>query len=180
MLELSGELGYRAVTVELLLARSGATEKQFEANFTDLGACFAAAYEAEAEELCTAMLTATGEGRDWRAATEAALITVLRFASARPQIARALVREVHVAGGSALAKHEELLERLAAAMGEECGPPASDLAVPRAPSFVVGAVEGVISGHLDRGEERQLLEAAPELTDLIATFFSGDEPDANR
>lgn len=177
MLELSGEFGYRAVTLDLLLVRSGATDEQFQADFTDLGACFAAAYEAEAENLCTAMLTAAGEGRDWRAATEAGLNAVLRFAAARPRIARALVREVHIAGGPALANHEELLERLAAAMGEECGAPASDLAVTRAPSFVVGAVEGVISGHLDRGEEQQLLEAGPELMDLIATFFSGREPD---
>ncbi|HSS43377.1 MAG TPA: hypothetical protein VLK37_12605 [Solirubrobacterales bacterium] len=178
MLELSGEVGYRAVTLDALLDRSGATNEQFEARFADLEACFAAAYEAEAEELCTAMLTAAGEGGDWRAATEAALTTVLRFAGARPRTARALIREVHIVGGPALAKHEELLERLAAAMGEECRSPASDSAVTRAPSFIVGAVEGVISGHLDRGEERQLLEAAPELMDLIATFFVGGDREA--
>lgn len=180
MLELSGGLGYRAVTLELLLARSGGTAEQFQADFADLGACFAAAYEAEAEDLCAAMLTAAGEAGDWRPATEAALTTVLRFATARPQIARALVREVHIAGGTALAKHEELLERLAGAMGEECKATQSDLAVPRAPSFVVGAVEGVIAGHLDRGEERQLLAAAPELMDLITTFFVGRESQGDK
>lgn len=173
VLELSGEFGYRAVTLELLLSRSGATAEQFRADFADLEACFTAAYETEAEDLCASMLAAAGEADSWRAATEAALTTVLRFAAARPDIARALLREVHIAGGAALAKHEELLQRLAAAMAEECRAPQGDLAVPRAPSFVVGAVEGVIAGHLDRGEEQQLLAAAPELMDLIATFFVG-------
>jgi hypothetical protein len=178
MLELCGEVGYRAVTPEMLLVRSGATPDQLRTHCGDLATCFAAAYEAEAEDLCGAMLSAAGEAGDWRAATEAALTIVLRFAGARPQIARALVREVHIAGGPALVKHEELLERLAAAMGEECKAPVSDLDVPRAPTFVVGAVEGVIAGHLDRGEERQLLEAGPELMDLIATFFDGANPGA--
>jgi hypothetical protein len=175
VLELSGELGYRAVTLELLLSRNGATAEQFQADFAGLEACFMSAYEAEAEDLCTAMLAAAGEADSWRAGTEAALTTVLRSAAARPQIARALVREVHIAGGPALTKHEEVLERLAAAMAEECKAPQGELAVPRAPSFVVGAVEGVIAGHLERGEERQLLEAGPELMDLIVTFFSGGE-----
>ncbi len=178
VLKLSGELGYRAVTLELLLSRSGATAQQFQADFADLEACFTAAYETEAEELCASMLAAAGEADSWRAATDAALTTVLRFAAARPEIARALVREVHIAGGAALAKHEELLERLAVAMGEGCKAPLGDLAVPRAPSFIVGAVEGVIAGHLDRGEEDRLLAAAPELMDLIATFFVGGGSDA--
>lgn len=171
MLELSGELGFRAVTLELLLVRSDATADQFGAEFSDLEACFVAAYEAEAEELCTAMLAAAAKGADWRGATEAALAVVLEFAARHPQIAKALVREVHIVGGAALVKHEELLERLATAMGEECKAPDSDRSVPRAPSFIVGAVEGVIAGHLERDEEGQLIAAAPELMELISAFF---------
>lgn len=175
MLELSGEVGYHSVTQDLLLSRSGATAEEFSANFTDLEACFAAAYEAEAEELCDAMLAAAAEADDWRAATEAGLTTVLRFAADRPQIAKALVREVHIAGGTTVAKHEELLERLAKAMGEGCKDPHAEMSVPRAPNFIVGAIEGVISGHLDRGEAQGLLATAPELMDLIAIFLIGDE-----
>jgi AcrR family transcriptional regulator len=175
MLELSGEVGYRSVTLELLLSRSGAASEEFSASFTDLEACFAAAYEAEAESVCAAMLAAAGTGRDWRAATEAALNIVLELAAERPTIARALVREVHIAGGVVVARHEELLARLARAMGEDCRHSTSEMSVPRAPSFIVGAVEGVISGHLDRGEAEELLTAAPELMDLIAIFFVGRE-----
>jgi AcrR family transcriptional regulator len=174
MLELSGEVGYRSVTLELLLSRSGVADEDFSAHFADLEACFAAAYEAEAERLCAAMLAAAREAADWRGATEAGLAVVLEFAAARPLVAKALVREVHIAGGVTVAKHEELLERLARAMGEECKDRSAGTSVPRAPSFIVGAVEGVIAGSLDRGESQQLLAAAPELMDLIATFLKTD------
>jgi AcrR family transcriptional regulator len=175
MLELSGEVGFRAVTLELLLRRSEAADEEFSASFGDLDTCFAAAYAAEAEDLYAAVLAAAGEAADWRSGVEAGLTLVLGFAAERPTLARALVREVHIAGGAALAKHEEILERLARAMGEDCKNTPAGVTVPRAPSFIVGAVEGVISGHLDRGEAEQLLAAAPELMDLISTFFVGRE-----
>ena len=178
MLELSGELGYRAVTLELLLSHCGAGVEDFEASFADLESCFIAGYTAEADSLCRAMLTEAKRAGEWRKGTEAALNVALELASARPLIAKALVREVHVVGGEALRKHEEVLGRLAVAMGEECEAPADDLVVPRAPSFIVGAVEGVIAGSLDRGESAHLLSAAPELMNLIATFFIGRESES--
>jgi AcrR family transcriptional regulator len=176
MLVLSGELGYRAVTLDLLLERSGASPEQFKTHFDDLEACFLAAYEAEADDLCSAMLAAAGGERDWHSATTAALGAVLQFAAIRPQIARSLVREVHIVGGAAVVKHEEVLERLAGAMEEDCQAPFDQGVVRRAPTFVVGAIETVIAGHLDRGEQAKLLDAAPELVDLIATFFIDRRP----
>jgi AcrR family transcriptional regulator len=173
MLELSGELGYRAVTLELLLSRSDTRAEQFYACFHSLDDCFAAAFEAEAAALYDAMLTAAKAAGEWRPATEAALTVVLRFVVEHPQIARSLVREVHVVGGAALVKHEQFLQRLSLALGEECEALEGDLVVPRAPSFVVGAIEGVISGHLDRDEPERLLAATPELMTLISTFFLG-------
>lgn len=174
MLELSGQIGFRAIDLEALLVRAGAGAEQFDAWFADLEACFTSAYEVEADAVCEAMVAESKGALDWRDGTEAALGVVLRFTAARPDVARALVREVHVVGGEALAKHEEVLERLATAIGEQCQPPAADASLPWAPSFIVGAVEGVISGHLDRREEAELLDAAPELMDLIAAFFVGE------
>jgi AcrR family transcriptional regulator len=174
MLELSGEVGYRAVTLEQLLDRSGVDAGEFHRQFRDLADCFASAYEEQAEALCREMLGAARRAGEWRAGTQAALEVVLRFAGEQPAIGKALVREVHVAGGAALAKHEEVLERLAEAVGSGCEPPVSDLeTVPRAPSFIVGAVEGVIAGHLDRGEPDDLLAVGDELMYLIVASFLG-------
>jgi len=174
ILELSGEVGYRAVTLEQLLARSGVDDGEFHSRFRDLGECFAVAYEEQAEALCQEMLAAARRAGEWKAGTQAALEVVLGFVGAQPAIGKALVREVHVAGGAALAKHEEVLERLAHAVGSGCEPPVSDLeTVPRAPSFIVGAVEGVIAGHLDRGEPQDLLKVGDELMYLIVASFLG-------
>jgi AcrR family transcriptional regulator len=176
ILELSGERGYRAVDLELLLVRAAVTEAEFDRHFRDLADCFASAYRHRADSLRDEMLRAAAREREWRGATRAALDVVLGFVAERPAIGRALVREVHVAGGAALAKHEEVLERLAAALAS-CGElPADDLArVSRAPGFIVGAVEGVIAGHLDRGEPEDLLRVTPELMYLIAASLLGRE-----
>jgi AcrR family transcriptional regulator len=171
VLELSGEIGYRAVTVEQVLSHSGVSLEQFEAEFGDLESCFAAAYEAEADVLCEAMLEAAHRAGNWRAGTRAALETLLRFVSERPAVTRALIRDVHVVGGAALAKHEEVLERLTDAIGRDGGTPSEQRSW--ASSFIVGAVEGVVAARLAEGETEDLQALVPELMYLIVASFQG-------
>lgn len=173
VLELSGEIGYRAVTVDQVLLHSGVSLEQFEAEFGDLESCFVAAYEAEADVLCEAMLEAAGRADGWRAGTRAALETLLRFVAGRPAVAKALIRDVHVVGGSALLKHEEVLARLTEAVGRSAELPEEQLAWTS--SFIVGAVEGVLSARLTRAETDDLLSLLPELMYLIVASFEGRE-----
>jgi AcrR family transcriptional regulator len=173
MLELSGEVGYRAVTVEQVLSHSGVSFEQFEAEFGDLESCFVAAYEAEADVLCEAMLDAAGRADGWRAGMRAALETLLRFVAERPAVARALIRDVHVVGGDALAKHEEVLACLTAAIGRGGDLPEEQLAWTS--SFIVGAVEGVVASRLARAETADLQALVPELMYLIVASFEGRE-----
>jgi AcrR family transcriptional regulator len=173
MLQLSGEIGYRAVTLEQVLSHSGVSREQFEAEFGDLESCFVAAYEAEADVLCEAMLEAAGRTDGWRAGTRAALDTLLRFIAERPAVARALIRDVHVVGGDALLKHEEVLARLSTAVGRSAKLPEDQLAWTS--SFIVGAVEGVVTARLARGETEDLLSLLPELMYLIVASFEGRE-----
>lgn len=171
MLELSGEIGYRAVTVDQVLSHSGVSLGQFEAEFGDLESCFVAAYEAEADVLCEAMLDAARRTDDWRAGTRAALETLMRFVAERPAVTRALVRDVHVVGGKALAKHEEVLARLTDAIDRVGGLPAGPRA--GASTFIVGAVEGVLAARLAEGETEDLQALVPELMYLIVASFEG-------
>ena len=173
MLELSGEIGYRAVTVEQVLSHSGVSLEQFEAEFGDLESCFVAAYEAEADVLCQAMLDAAARAGDWRSGTRAALETLLLFVSERPGVARALVRDVHVVGGGALAKHEEVLARLTTAIASGTQLPEEQLGWTS--SFTVGAVEGVVTSRLARGDTDDLTALLPELMYLIVASFEGRE-----
>jgi AcrR family transcriptional regulator len=173
MLELSGEIGYRAITVEQVLSHSGVSLEQFEAEFGDLESCFLAAYEAEAEVLCEAMLEAASRAASWRAGIRAALETLMRFVAERPAVARALVRDVHVVGGSALAKHEEVLAQMTAAIGRGLQLPEEQRAWTS--SFIVGAVEGVVVARLARDETEDLQALVPELMFLIVASFEGRE-----
>jgi AcrR family transcriptional regulator len=173
VLELSGEIGYRAVTVEQVLSHSGISREQFEVEFGDLESCFVAAYEAEADVLCEAMLDAAGHAARWRDGMRAAVETLLRFVSDRPAVARALLRDVHVVGGAALVKHEEVLARLTAAIGSGGGLPEEQLGW--TPSFIVGAVEGVVASRLARGATDDLQALVPELMYLIVASFEGRE-----
>lgn len=173
MLELSGQIGYRAVTVEQVLAHSGVSLEQFETEFGDLESCFAAAYAAEADVLCEAMLDAAARAVGWRAGVRAGLETLLRFVAERPAVAKALIRDVHVVGGSALVKHEEVLARLTTAIGRGMELPEDRLAWTS--SFIVGAVEGVLVSRLSRGETDDLVALLPELMYLIVASFEGRE-----
>jgi hypothetical protein len=114
---------------------------QFYSNFHNLADCFAA-YDAEAERLCTALVDAAGAASGWREGTPRADLTELfRFAAERLLVARALLCEVHVAGGDAFAKHDEVLERLTAAIGSRCqeAVEATIAPIPMAPAFTAGA-----------------------------------------
>jgi AcrR family transcriptional regulator len=173
MLGLSGEIGYRCVTVEQVLARSGVGLEQFKAEFGDLEGCFVAAYEAEADVLCEAMLDAAGRAGDRRAAIRAAMETLLGFFAERPMVGRALIRDVHVVGGDALAKHEEVLARLTAAISKGARLPEEQLGWTS--TFVVGAVEGVVAARLARGETDEMLGLLPELMYLIVASYEGSE-----
>lgn len=176
MLELSGEIGYRAVTLAELVDRGEVSAEAFERQFGDLESCFAAAYIAEAEALCEETLAAARRAGEWREGVRAGLMTVLCFVAERPAVAHALVSEVHVVGGAALVKHDEILERLAVALERGCQVPADELArLPRASRFVVGAVEGLIASRLARGEGAELPQAAPQLMALILPYFLSSE-----
>jgi AcrR family transcriptional regulator len=171
MLELSGEIGYRSVTVEKVLSHSGVSLRQFEAEFGDLEGCFAAAYEAEADALCEAMLVAARQGDGWRAGVRAALATLLRFVSERPLVAKALVRDVYVVGGRALTKHEEVLTQLSAALERHTQLPAEQPG--ETSNFIVGAIEGVVAARLAREQPEDIPALLPELMYLVVVTFEG-------
>lgn len=74
--------------------------------------CYAAAYEVEAERLYAALLGAAAGDPSWRCGLRAALRQLPRVAGEQPLLARGLLIKDHIAGGPALAKREEMLERL--------------------------------------------------------------------
>ncbi len=176
MLAACGELGYRGVAVRDVLKRYGGYRLQFYREFGSKAECYAAAYEAEAERLCGALLGAAAAEPSWRCGLRAALAALGRFACERPAVGRGLLVEVHVAGGAALAKREEMFERLTRAIdsarretGSRHSPP------PVTASFMVSAIDAAVCMALEKGAPAEFAAAAPELAQMVVAAYFGEE-----
>jgi AcrR family transcriptional regulator len=177
MLEVSGELGYRRATVRRVLERSSGHQSQFYGQFSNKADCFAAAYETEAENLYSTLLDAANNQSSWREGLRAGLEELFGFVTERPLIARATLREVYTAGGPALAKHEEILERLSRAIDGACRETSESRHAlpPLAASFMVGAIEGFVRAQIAAHRPERLWAAMPELMHLLVAPYLGDE-----
>ncbi len=174
VLHVVGEVGYRLASVRAVLEYSGSHRRQFYEHFASLEDCFAQACEAWLDRLGVSLLEAAIAANGWRSAVRASVIELLRFVSEKPELARALFVEVQVAGGVALAKHDEAVERLAQLLdgvrseiepGEE--PPAAT------GIFVLGGVEAYICDVLAAGDARRVWDALPELMHMIVGSYLG-------
>jgi len=175
MLELSRKIDYRALRVRELII-SGEVGIEEDVELRERESYFAEVYAGEAEALCAAMLDAAHREDNWSEGVGAALRTLLEFAAERPAVADALFREVYVVGGPALIKREEVVSRLTAALEGSCeGSEDEMIVVPRPARFIVGAVEGVIAGHLSRGQAERLPCICPELTRFVFAALRGIE-----
>jgi len=175
-LHVVGELGYRAASVRAVLEYSGGHRKQFYEHFTSLEDCFEQAYATWIERLGVSLLEAAVVVPGWSAGVRAGIVTLLRFVTDSPSIARALFVEVHVAGGGALAAHEEAVERLAQALDSVRGEIEPAEAPPEATGiFVVGGIEACLGDVLAAGDQNRIWDALPELMHLAVGSYLGKE-----
>lgn len=171
-----GELGYRAASVRAVLEYSGAHRKQFYEHFDSLEDCFAQAYSAWIDQLGATVLATAVAADGWRESLQAGLVALFRFVAQRPEISRALFVEVQVAGGEALAKHDEAIERLAGLLDTVRAELAADDQPPdSAGVFVVAGVEACVCDALAAGEADRIWDALPELMHLAVGTYLGKE-----
>ncbi|HXR30996.1 MAG TPA: TetR/AcrR family transcriptional regulator [Solirubrobacterales bacterium] len=175
-LHVVGKVGYREASVRAVLEYSGGHRKQFYEHFANLEDCFQQAYAAWIERLGVELLEAAISVQGWRASVRAGLVHLFRFIEERPAIARALFVEVQVAGGEALAVHDEAVERLAGALDSvraeidpsEEPPEATGL-------FVLGGIEAGICEVLTAGDATRIWGTLPELMHLAIGSYLGNE-----
>jgi AcrR family transcriptional regulator len=176
VLSVSGELGYRNVAVRHLLERYGGYRLQFYRHFESKADCYAAAYEVEIERLYAGLMDAAGPAESWRGGLRAALDYLAGFIEERPALARGLLIEVYVAGGPALAKREEVFERLSSALDRARHETKSRHSPPPVTAaFMVGAIEQSVALALTKGEPESFVLAVPELTRMISVAYFGDD-----
>jgi AcrR family transcriptional regulator len=175
-LHVVGELGYRGASVRAILEYCGGHRKQFYDHFTSLEDCFERAYETWIERLGVSLLEAAVSAPGWSAGVQGGLTRLFRFVTEKPEIARALFVEVHVAGGAALSVHDEALERLAGALDSVRGEIDAEQAPPEATGiFVVGGIEACVCEVLAEGNQSRIWDALPELMHLAVGSYLGKE-----
>lgn len=169
MLLTAGELGYTKATVREVAARARITQDQFHRRFGSKGECFAQAYAETTRRLEAQMRGAWRDAVGWREGFLAALAELLRFVAQQPITAKAVLLEVRSARGKAWEVHQQLVERLIAALETAREQPGARVGATRMTAgFVAGAIEESLCLELaaGRAEGAQLL-----LNDLSRLAF---------
>jgi AcrR family transcriptional regulator len=174
MLTLSGEKGYRRVSVQDVIDRYGGYRSQFYRHFSSKADCYAAAYETGAERLCARILGAAKAAEDWTRRLRIALDELARFVVERPLVARGLLVEVRVAGGPALEKRNELSNRLARALDTVRRDSSALVPPPITAPFLISAIEAAAISALTAKEPGRFADAVPELQEIATSAYFGD------
>jgi AcrR family transcriptional regulator len=171
MLRQVGGLGFHAASAEGICDELGVHPAQFYELFADEAECFAAAYEDEIELLCQEMLAYVRAEQSTATRVEAALGSLAKLATAEPALARALFLEVHVAGNHALAKRQEVVDRLSHAIDQTCRESRPHSPPPLTAEFVVGIIDQAVASALIREAPEELEAAVPELGGILSEIL---------
>jgi AcrR family transcriptional regulator len=174
MLEAVGADGYDAASVRAVLDRSGLYRQAFYDNFPDKGTCYLEAFDFEIARIETELAAAVAGETTWRGKLRAGLARVLELLDAEPDRARAVIVEVHAAGGEALVKRAEMMRRAIdfVAAGAEEG---SVAAPPMAPEGVVAGIHAMIHARLATGVSGGFRELLPEFVYFAVLPYFGSE-----
>jgi AcrR family transcriptional regulator len=176
VLELSGERGFRRLTVEAVSERAGFPAERFHAHYPGVEECFRAAHAEQAEALLEALRTACAKPEGWAEGLLAALVTLFDFATERRLAARAVLTQVYVAGGEAERHHQDALERLSRAIdrARRETDPSRHSPPPSTAAFMIGAVEESVRWRVEQRRPELLWEALPELMEMIVAAYFGE------
>lgn len=174
MLQAVGMKGYERATVEDAIAEAGLPRHAFYAFFDDKEDCYLQAVDAGCAWVELAMREEAAEWETWRGQLRGALTGLLRFLDAQPEVARALLVEVHAAGARAVGKRTEAMERAAAMMDL-----ARDEGLGTAPAIsaeaIVAGILAVLHTRLAAQQSEGFRRLLPELMYLAVLPYFGAE-----
>jgi len=174
MLEAVGTQGYEQATVQDAITNAGLYRQAFYDNFADKEDCYLHAIDAGSAWVELAMRQAAADEVTWRGQLRGALDGLLTFLDEEPEIGRALLVEVHAAGGRAVEKRTEAMERAAAMVDREREE--SDGAAPAiSAEAVVAGTLAVLHTRLAAGRTKGFSELLPELMYLAVLPYFGAE-----
>ena len=176
ILVVSGERGYEQISVQDVIESGQASRATFYKHFVDKDDCFAQAYHDAANWLYTRLTGIAKRQPSWREGMRAGMAELLEFCANQPALARALLVEVHAAGGAALAEHELLMERLSRAIDSARREISSRQAPPpMTATFMVGAIDTLVRTKLMSDEPETAPEMLPGLLHFVIMQFFGED-----
>jgi len=176
ILVVSGERGYEQISVQDVIEAAQASRATFYKHFEDKQDCFAQAYHDAADWLYRRLLGAARRQPGWREGLRAGMAELLEFCANQTALARALLVEVHAAGGAALAEHKLLMERLSRAIdGARREIPSRQAPPPVTAPFMVGAIETLVRTKLMSDEPETAPEMLPGLLHFVVMQFFGED-----
>jgi AcrR family transcriptional regulator len=177
MLLTVGARGYEKASVQEVAERAGISRDRFHRRFGGKEECFGRAYEAAADRLCEDLLEAGRKAGSWRVGFRAALAELLRFVAEQPLLAKALLIEVRAARGQAWVKHQQVIDRLTAAVDTARSEPGALRSTSAMTAgFMVGAIEESISLEIGAGRAAEAERLLPDLAHLVVlNYFDEDE-----
>jgi len=176
MLEAVGAEGYEQTSVRTVLDRTGAYRQAFYDNFADKDDCYLKAFDAGVERVEALVLAAAASEETWVGALRAGLGALLDFFDAEPDVGRALVVEVHAAGGEALARRTAVMQRIVGFVDqarEEAGESESPPAI--APEGIVAGIHAVVHSRLSTGAADGFRPLLPEFMYFAVLPYFGAE-----
>lgn len=177
MLRATAELGYREVSVQDVLERSGVSRPTFYEHFENKEACFLAAFDAAARRLRTRLEAAAEPGQGWRECLRLSLEELLRFVSEDPDAATSLIVDARAASPQALARRDALLDHFSACLDAQvrADAPTGEAPSAIAAAGIVGGIEALLYSRLNRGETDGLTELLPSLMYFAVLPYEGHE-----
>ena len=173
MLGVVGEHGYEHASVQTVLARAELYRQAFYDEFASKEDCFACAYEAAADRVEAEVRAAAATAPGWEAELRAGLGRLLELLDDDPGLGRALLVEVHPAGGRALERRGLAIERATAFL--ERGRAFGDGEAPAlAPEATAAGIHSVLHARLASGRGR-LRELLGELMYVAVLPYGGAE-----
>jgi AcrR family transcriptional regulator len=168
------EKGFGATTVADVIGLCGVSRSDFYRHFANKTECLTAAAEALLEPTLAALRR--GEASNGRADPEAILERLVRLVCSQRAAARVCFVELHAAGAEGEAVADRTFEAVVELAGEASEPPPGAAGSPELSRILLGGLRKLIHTRLYRGEERELVDLAPDLWRWMASVQSPPEP----
>jgi AcrR family transcriptional regulator len=174
MVELAGDHGFEAVSIEALCELAQVGRAHFDRCFADLEDCFLGLHEEVVVQLC-ARVAAACDGRDaWHDRVWAAGLAAMRFLQEDPVRARFLVVAVNGAGPGAQTSRDRIVQGIADLLDHGRGEVDGRRPVSRCTAEIAaGAVYGTVLGKIESGSIERGEEFLPELIYLAVMPYLG-------